>query len=51
MARPSPGQLQMTLALIKPTVCSYQPDVSLVLKHIKSQPNIAVSRMALSRPS
>lgn len=37
-ARASMGApLQMTLGLIKPTVCSYQPDVSAVLKEIKAQ--------------
>lgn len=30
-------KLQMTLGLIKPTVCSYQPDVSKILRYIKSQ--------------
>ncbi|CAO1619847.1 unnamed protein product [Jaminaea pallidilutea] len=29
------GPLQLTLALFKPTLCSYQPDVSAVLRHIK----------------
>jgi nucleoside-diphosphate kinase len=38
------GKLQMTLALIKPTVCSYQPDVSLVLKMIKSTPGLTAVR-------
>ena len=28
-------ELQLTLALIKPSVCSYQPDVSAILKEIK----------------
>lgn len=36
MAASTPRQL--TLALIKPTVCSYQPDVSAVLKTIKRSP-------------
>lgn len=27
--------MQLTLALLKPTVCSYQPDVSAVLKEVK----------------
>ena len=36
------GTLQMTLALIKPTVCSYQPDVSSVLRAIKSTPGLIV---------
>ena len=30
-----PRQLQLTLALIKPSVCAYQPDVSAILKEIK----------------
>lgn len=39
-----PG-LEMTLALIKPSVCSYQPDVSTVLKHMKRQrPDLYVVR-------
>lgn len=37
--------LQLTLALIKPTVCAYQPDVSAVLKEIKkSGLNVARSK-------
>ncbi|CBQ68607.1 related to Nucleoside diphosphate kinase 6 [Sporisorium reilianum SRZ2] len=37
--------LQLTLALIKPSVCAYQPDVSAILKEIKqSGLNVARSR-------
>lgn len=32
---PQAPQLQVTLALLKPTLVSYQPDVSAVLKRIK----------------
>lgn len=40
----NPG-LQVTLGLIKPTVCSYQPDVSAVLRHIKTNnPDLMVVR-------
>ncbi|SPO28420.1 related to Nucleoside diphosphate kinase 6 [Ustilago trichophora] len=38
-------ELQLTLALIKPSVCAYQPDVSAILKEIKqSGLNVARSR-------
>lgn len=37
--------LELTLALIKPSVCAYQPDVSSILKEIKqSDLNVARSR-------
>ncbi|TKY89638.1 hypothetical protein EX895_001423 [Sporisorium graminicola] len=40
-----PQELQLTLALIKPSVCAYQPDVSAILKEIKqSGLNVARSR-------
>jgi hypothetical protein len=42
------GKLQMTLALIKPTVCSYQPDVSSVLKIIKNTPGLFVCSLSPS---
>ncbi|KAN0061399.1 hypothetical protein ACQY0O_006246 [Thecaphora frezii] len=32
---PPPHELQLTLALLKPSLCAYQPDVSAVLKQIK----------------
>lgn len=36
---------QMTLGLIKPSICSYQPDVSTILKRIKkTNPNIHIVR-------
>lgn len=35
MAAPARGEIQLTLALLKPTVVSYQPDVSAILRHIK----------------
>ncbi|UZJ53949.1 hypothetical protein CBS101457_003269 [Exobasidium rhododendri] len=38
------SKLQMTLALIKPTVCSYQPDVSSILRIIKNTPGIIAVR-------
>ncbi|CAO1628314.1 unnamed protein product [Parajaminaea phylloscopi] len=31
------GEIQLTLALLKPTVCSYQPEVSAVLRRIKQE--------------
>ncbi|SNX85744.1 related to Nucleoside diphosphate kinase 6 [Melanopsichium pennsylvanicum] len=38
-------ELQLTLALIKPSVCAYQPDVSAILKEIKqSGLNVARSK-------
>ncbi|SAM84744.1 related to Nucleoside diphosphate kinase 6 [Ustilago bromivora] len=41
----SKEDLQLTLALIKPSVCSYQPDVSAILKEIKqSGLNVARSK-------
>lgn len=43
--KPNPQDLQLTLALIKPSVCSYQPDVSAILKFIKqSGLNVARSK-------
>lgn len=39
------AELELTLALIKPSVCAYQPDVSAILKEIKSSGlNVARSR-------
>jgi nucleoside-diphosphate kinase len=44
--------LELTLALIKPSVCSYQPDVSAILKEIKqSGLNVRPSRLLLLRRS
>ncbi|KDN49558.1 nucleoside diphosphate kinase [Tilletiaria anomala UBC 951] len=34
-APPPPSQQQLTLALLKPTLVSYPPDVSAVMKHIQ----------------
>jgi len=41
----------MTLALIKPTVCSYQPDVSSILRIIKSSPGLFVSTILIQSTS
>ena len=34
--RSAKGNLELTLALLKPSTCSYQPDVSAILRHIKA---------------
>lgn len=43
------GEIQLTLGLLKPTVCAYQPDVSAVLKYIKAQDLDVGSSGQLSR--